>query len=818
MALFQDLHYALRRLAKSPGFTATAVIIMGLGIGANTAVFSIINGIFLRPQLPYKNPSETVRIYTLEPNSRRPSSISYPDFLDYRDHSDLFAASAATNDGILLNVITDGGPETFVGEACSAELFSILNIPPHLGRSFRPEEDQQGSNPVAMVSYATFLRWHGGNSSILGKTLLINGHPVTVVGVGPRGYRGTLGIISSDYWLSWGTAALVDPKRTPLQDRGFRDFYMFGRLKPDVPLEQARARLSALAAIHAREYPETNRDRRVTVIPATDIRIDPVIDRAILPVSAFLLIVVGLVLLVACSNLAGLLLMRASVMQKEIAVRLALGAGRGRLICQLLTESALLGVWGGMVGLAIAYVMATVLVSFKTPMPVSLAIDFKLDATVLAYTFLLSLLTGVLFGLTPALKASRCDLASTIKNDVPLLAVGRKRFALRDCLVALQVAVSLILLIGAGLFIRSIGYSQRVELGFESERAAIAAMDVSLGGNSDEDAGRAFLDRYRERVAALPGVESVALANRVPFGIWGIDTIPVRLPETGLSDDAALAQVDYCIVTAEYFSVMDVPVARGRNFNAEDSAGSPRSVIVSEAMAERFWGPREALGQTILLGRSGEPATVVGVARDSVVRSPRETPLPYLYLPFSQKYSPQIMVIARTLEEPVGMPALLRRELRILHSAIPLFEAKTMAEHLEVLVYGPRLAAIFLSAFGLLTLLLAGVGLYGLVAFSTLQRTREIGIRVALGATRRQVSGMILRRGIALTASGLAFGFPVAVLIMHPFSRMLADVSSADPATYMSVGLLLLGVAILASSLPARRAARTDPMGALRQG
>ncbi len=813
---FQDLRYALRRLRNSLGFTATAVIIMGLGIGANTAIFSIINGIFVHPPLPYRNPSETVRIYTLEPNSTRPSSISYPDYLDYRDRSDLFSAAAASNDGIFLNVLTKDVSETFVGEAFSAELFLILNASPHLGRAFRPEEDLPGSDPVVIISYEAFQRWHGGDPDILGKTLRINSHPVTVVGIGPRGFSGTLGIISSDYWLSWGTAALVDPQHTPLEDRGFRDFYMFGRLKPGVSIEQAQAGLSTLAANLAREYPDTNRDRRVSVLRATDIQIDPVLDRAILPISAFLLIVVGLVLMVACSNLAGLLLTRASVMQKEIAVRIALGASRGRLVGQLLTESALLGVLGGIVGLVLAYAMATALVSFKAPLPIVLTIDFKLDATVLAYTLLLSILTGIIFGLTPALKASRCDLAGIIKNEAELSAIGRKRFALRDFFVVVQVAVSLLLLIGAGLFIRSLGYSQRVELGFESERTAIAAMDVSLGGYTDESAGRAFLNQYKERIASLPGVVSVALANRVPFGIWGIDKIPIRLPGVLLEADSALPQVDFCIVTEEYFNVMDVPVVKGRNFDPNDVSSSPPVVIISKTMAEHFLGPGDVIGQKILLGRTGEPATIVGVARDTVVKSPRESPLPYLYVPFSQKYSPQIVVVVSTHGKPAGLPELFRRELRALDRNVPLFEAKTMEEHLRILTYGSRMTAIFLSAFGILTLVLASVGLYGLVAFSTLQRTREIGIRIALGASKQQVMGMVLRKGIGLTAVGLAFGLPIAVFIMQPLSRMLVDVSTTDPITFAAVALLLLGVAILASLLPARRAANTNPMKALR--
>jgi len=582
-----DLKYAFRCLLKSPGFTAIAVLIMGLGIGANTAIFSIVNGL-LFASLPYKDAASLVRIYTQTVESSRPDWLSYPDFLDYRDGSDLFSAMAAASDGEPLSIVTEEGSEFVIGEAFSAELFSMLDVPPVLGRSFLPEENEPGSELVAMVSYSVWQLKHGGDCDIIGKTLQVNGFPVTVVGVGPEGFQGSLVFITTDYWLSWGTADAIEPY-VRLDDRDSRNVRVFARLKPGVGLERAEAQLDTLAANLSREYPESGGERRALVIPATEVRIDPLFDKAAYPLSAFLMIIVGLVLVVACSNLAGLLLMRASSRQKEIAVRQALGAGRWRLVSLLLTESALLGILGGAVGLLIAFWTAGAILSYKPPLPIALTFNFQMDERVLTFNLLLSLATGVLFGLAPALKASRCDLVGTLKDEVPALGMGRKRFTLRNFFVVVQVAVSLVLLIGAGLFIRNLINWRQVDPGFETERAALAVVDVSRAGYDTEEKGRAFFKRYRENIASLPGVEAVAIASRVPLGLWGMDKTPVQLPDSEPGPEEEVPQVELTVISHDYFDALSIPVLRGRSFDTRDTESSRLVAVVSEAMARRYW-------------------------------------------------------------------------------------------------------------------------------------------------------------------------------------------------------------------------------------
>jgi len=817
-AIMQDLRYGLRFLASSPGFTAIAVLIMGLGIGANTAIFSILNSMMFR-SLPYRNPSEVVRIYNPVKEGFDVGWISYPEFRDFSDRPDLFSEVALTSDGKLLSIINDEGTEPAVGEFCSAEFFSLLEFSPTLGRMFRTEENEAGSELVVMISYSLWQKKYGGDPEILGQSIRINGHHVTVVGVGPPNFTGTLKIFTTDYWMPLGTEAVVSP--TNLESRDNRAFRMFARLKPGIGVEQARAQLSTIGANLAEEYPETNKDRRVMVYQADDVLLDPVVDRGLPLISLFLLIVVGLVLIVACSNLAGMLLMRASSRVKEVAIRLALGATRSRLMRQLLTESALLGILGGAAGLLIALWIASAFANIEVPLPAILTLDMRLDWRVLLYALVLSIATGILFGLAPALKASRRDLIRSIKDEAPTLGMERKYFTLRNFFVVTQVVVSIVLLISGGLVIRAIGRGQRIDPGFNTENTAVAAIDISLGGYEEEAPGRAFFERLSQRIASQPGVQTVALASRIPYGLWGDDLASrIRLPEQSPEENEELPIVHYAAVTSNYFDAMDISILQGRNFRNQDGPDSPRVVVVNETMAEQILGAANPIGRTIYLRRSGEEesAEVIGVARDTHMDlgSIRGESKPYFYRPFSQRYLELMIVVGRTSGSPNALPGIIRSELRELEPGIPVYEATTMTEHVRISFFVHRMTAYFLSCFGVLTMVLASIGLYGLVGYSVTQRTREVGIRIALGAERKQVVQMVMKQGIGLVFAGLVIGLPIGILLMKPLSNFLLGVPTYDFMTLAVVALILVAVAISASYIPARRAAKLDPMRALR--
>ncbi len=796
-----------------------AVVVIGLGIGATTAIFSIVNSMLFRP-IYCENTSEVVRIYTKDPETGRPRWNSYPDFQDLKKGTDLFTAVAAISDIFPFSLVSEGGAQTVLSNVFSSDFFPAMGIRPLLGRPFLPEDDVPGAaGPVVMVSHSTWKKRHGGDPDIVGKAIMLNGYSVTVVGVGPPGFKGVFIGILTEYWVSWGTAALINARHTDLEDRDGSECTIIARLKPGVSLDQTRSALNIVAARLAEEYPETNADMGLVVMNFSDVRMDPLVDRALYPLSGFLMTVVVLVLLVACSNLAGFLLMRAISRRKEITVRIALGAGRGRLITQLLTENILLGLMGGVFGLIIAFGIASAVASYKLPIPFSVSMDFSIDGTVLAFAMLLSIATGVLIGMVPALQSSRPDIVTALKDSDSLATVGRQRFTLRNIFIVAQVAVSVVLLIGAALFIRSLGYRRNVDLGFESDRQAITVINVAQGGYTDEESVSAFLDRYRERILTHPEIESVALTSRIPFGLFGAGaTTRVRLPEMDTGENEDIPEVQYAEVSPEYFTTLGIPMVRGNTFSMANAGMLLREVIVSEELAQRFWKGTNAIGQTLMVGSDSDARfmEVVGVAGNSRVASLREEPEPFLYLPFTGRYTMTTTLVARTSGDPAGLPELFRRELQALDRNVPVFDARTMSENLDIVFFLDRTAALYLSVFGMLAMVLASVGLYGTVAFSVTLRTREVGIRMALGADKGQVIRMVLGHGMRLVTVGIVIGLIISCLVMQVLSRLLMGVSPIDPIAFASVVLLLGTVTVLASYVPALRAAGMDPMVTLR--
>ncbi len=815
MDLFvQDLRYAVRRLRQAPGFTFVAVLIIGLGIGANTAIFSIVNAVLLRPQ-PFAQPDRLVNVYVSGSNGSAAATTSYPEYRALRERTDLFSGVASFDLQMASRATAEGSETAFV-EVVSANYWDVLGLTPSRGRGFRADEDRPGSSVVAVMGYQMWERRFGADPGVVGSTVRLDGVPVTIVGIGPRNYRGVVGALTTEFWIPTGSMAALTPElEGQLERRDMRSAWVRARLQPGVTVERARAGVEVLMAALAREFPASNAGRTALVVPAAGVRIYPAVDRALYPIAALLLVVVGLVLAIACSNLANLLLARATARQKEVALRLALGSSRGRLVRQLVTESGLLGLLGGALGLGLAALLVRAIVSFQPPIAVPLALDLHLDGRVLAFTAALALGTGLLFGLAPALKATRPDLVRGLRDEEHTVALGDHRFGLRNVLVVLQVAGSVVLLIGAGLFVRSLGHAQQIDPGFERDRAAILTVNLGLG-RMDSTRARQLLHDFADRIAATPGVRQVALTDRVPLG-FTVRTREITIPgvEPPAGHDAL--EVDYGVVGPGYFRTLGIPLVRGRGFEPADDQSSATVVVVSEAMARAYWGTVDVIGRRLRLdGATGPALEIVGVARDTKVRTLGEQPRPYLYGAFEQQYDDLVAVVAATDGDPTPVVDRMRREFRAAYPDVPIFDAQTMAEHLGLMLFLPRMAAGLLSIFGLLAVGLAAVGLYGVVAFAVARRTREIGVRIALGAASGQVMRLVLGRSMALVGVGLGVGLVLALVAARLLAGALYGLSPSDPiAIGGTIGFLAL-VAVLASYLPARRAARVDPLVAIK--
>jgi putative ABC transport system permease protein len=789
------------------------VAIIALGIGANTAIFSIVNAVLFRPQ-PYERAGELVNVYVGEGDGVF-ATTSYPEFREFRALSDLFAGTVAYEMAILTHT-TDDGADVWLGEYVSHDYWRVLGLHPFRGRAFGPADDVAGAPPVAIMSYQTWQRRYGRDPAIVGATIQLNGVPVTIVGIGPKDYGGVMVAMTSEVWLPYGSVHMVAPENAArLEQPGSRGTWVRARLRPGVTAAQAQAAIDVVMRRLEASWPESNAGHTALVTPTTDVRILPFVDRAIQPVAGLLMAVVGLLLAIACSNLVNLLLARAAGRGKEIAIRLAVGAGRARLVRQLLVESLLLAVLGGAAGLAIAFGLSRAIAAFRPPLPFPIALDLSLDGRVLAFTAVLSLVTGALVGLAPALRASRSALAQALKQDEPAFRAGGRRFSLRNTLVVAQVAVSMVLLVAAGLFVRGLGRAQHIDPGFETTNAAILTLNLDRKPQAEANA---VLHAYLERLAARPDVRGVALAERVPLA-FGFHTRDVVIPGFTPPDGEEETEVDYVSVGPGYFRVLRIPVLRGRDFTAGDDASAPPVAIVSQAMARKFWGTTDVVGRRIRMGDGeGETAEIVGVAQDTKVRTLGESPRPYLYAPAAQNDVGIVGVVAATAGDPTAVLAGMRRELRDVAPDVPVFLATTMPQHLGIMLFLPRMGAALLSLFGALAILLASIGLYGVIAFAVAQRTRELGVRLALGASAGLVVRMVVMEGMALAGVGCAVGLALSLLLTRLLRGALYGVSTTDPAALGAVVLVLGIVTGLASYLPARRAAAVDPILTLRSG
>jgi len=820
----KDVRYALRVLLKSPGFTLVAVTSIALGIGVNTTIFSLVNAVLLRP-VPVSHPETLVEIYTTSSDLQY-STSSYPDYLDLRRENAVFE-DVAGHSLMFAPVTRDGVSRAVIGEIVTANYFDLVGVEAELGRTFVPEEDAaEGARPVVVLSHGLWIRDYGADARAVGRTLGLRGIDYTIVGVMPASFTGVVPGFSPELWVPSAMAEEVEPVgvqssvpsagRTMLERRGRRWLFLTARLKPGVTLGEAQANVDVVMSRLAQTYPDTNRSRAGLVVARENLRIHPLVDGALMPGAALLLGVVGLVLLIACANVANMLLARGAARRREIAVRLAIGAGRRRLVRQLLTESLVLSGLGAAGGLALASVSTSLLIALQPPLPFTVQLDLGVDGRVFLFALAAAVVSGVVFGLAPALQGSATSLVTSLKDDGGLTDSSSGRFALRNVLVVGQVTVSMVLLVAAALFMRSLAAAHAVDTGVRVERIALAAVDLDML-RYPEARSRRFFEDLLARLRAMPGVEAAALTQREPLGL-NVNTSSIYVPGYQATPEDPAYAIDSTPVSPGYFETLGVPILRGRDFTDADDAGAPGVVVISQAMADRFWPGENPIGRRVYSrGPDGPAYEVVGVSADYKVRTVGEAPRPYVHFAHAQRFNPYAVVMVRARGKAADMIAPLRQALLAAEPNLVIMTIQPLSASVAATLFPARAAAVLVGTFGLLALALAAVGLYGVIAYSVSRRTREIGIRIALGAEPRSVLRLVLRQGLALVAMGVALGGAAAVWASRLVASSLYGGGAADPVAYLSAAALLAGVAAVANVVPALRAARVDPMVALRQ-
>jgi predicted permease len=805
---FQDLRFGGRTLVKSPGFTLVAVAALALGIGANTAIFSVVNAVLLRP-LPFKNPDQLVMIWENATHLGFPKNTPSPaNFLDWQRQSTVFTGMAALAQRNF-NLTGVGEPERLDGRRVSANLFDILGVRPRLGRGLQPQDDKPGTH-VVLLSDGLWQRRFGADPAIVGRAINLNGESFTVVGVMPPG-------IQLPGYSNWRDQLWV-PMAFPAEEAAARgDHYLevIARLKPGVTLEQARAEMDTIAARLAQQYPQENLRIGATVNPLHE-----EVVGEIRPALLILLGAVAFVLLIACANVANLLLARAAVRQKEIALRLALGATRSRLVRQLLAESILLAVLGGAVGLFLAFIGLDLLKQF-IPDGITQRDAIAIDGRVFGFTALVAIVTGFVFGLVPAAQASHFSLNEALKEGGRDSVGGGKGVRLRGLLVITEVAVSFVLLIGAGLLINSFFHLRNLDPGFRADHLLTAKIEMSETKYPDRAHRVPFLDEILRRVRVLPGVESVALAGNLPLTYNG-DSMAIAVE--GIPDPPPDQRLDviYRAVGPGYFHTMGIPLLQGRDFNDRDTTDERTyKVIVSEKLAEHYWPGQNPIGKRLKAGSTtseGPWREVVGVVKDVRQNDFIAQPKMQIYLSYRQlrDLAPNALVI-RTSVDPLSLANAVRNAIWAVDKDQPVSDIESMEHIVAGAVARQRFSMLLLGLFAGLALVLAAVGIYGVMSYSVTQRRREIGIRMALGAQKHDVLAMTLRQGLRLTFLGLAIGMTGALLLTRLMSALLFGVSATDPITFGAITLILAAVAVLASYIPALRSMKVDPVIALRQ-
>ncbi len=813
--LVQDLRYAIRNLLRQPGFSCVAVLSSVLGIGTCSTVFGIAN-FALFQSLAVPEPDRVVTV-TGSHQGQGGSTVSYPTVVDLRTRERTLESVGAMFPLVPGSFGGGVGARKTWGAIVTSNYFDVLGLGPHLGRTLAsPQEDQPGTPAVIVLSHHLWRNHFGGDPAILGKDIDFNGAKTTVIGVAPPGFRGHEVALVSDFWIPFGMVDRIPfPKggATLLQDRKSGWLFPIARLQPGVSPEQARADLSILAQQLQSQYPDIYKDRELHLEPAG--RVNPFLRRQMALFFAVLLTVAMLVLLIACANVANLLLARSTSRYREIATRLAIGAGRGRLVRQLLVESIFLATLGGVGGLVLAHWGTSLIGQFQLPIPLPLDLTVALDYRVVLFAAGLSVLTGIAFGLVPALRATRLDLTPALKSD-PVTVGGWRRFSLSHALVVVQVAVSTLLLIASGLFLRSLSSAENMDLGMRARNVLFLSVDPAPNGYSPERI-RVFFETLAARVGALHGVRSATYTNLLPLSL--ITASGRFTPEEKRNDPQKHGiSCQAVMVGPRYSETFEIPFLRGQDFGSERPDGEP-VVLVNEVFARKAFPGQDPVGKRVFQDQDG--FRILGVVATSKVRSIGEDPVPQVFQAVSQRIGKEDMPIGLTLVvktegPPANWIAAVKREVTALDPTLAVFDVKTMRAHLRNAMLLPRLAALMLGLCGGMGLLIATIGLYGVISFSVVRRTKEIGIRMALGARQSQVLGLVLRSGLLLTLLGSVIGLALAFGSMRVASSLLYGISPADPATYVVVPLLLAAAAAIATLLPARRAAKLDPLRTLR--
>jgi predicted permease len=820
--ILRDVRLGIRQFLRRPLFSAAAIASLALGTGLNTALFSIVNAVLFK-DTPVAQPDRLVEIYSSQSADFPQLTTSYPDYLSIREQADTLESVAAHAfvRGILGNV---DRPELVTGEAVSPNYFDVLGLVPESGRWFRADDNVPHGADVVVLSHQLWQRHFGGRDDVIGRTLELSGRPYTIVGIVRRDFPGTIPGLPAEFWVpvaaieqlefsgvQWTTDDDADGSR--LERRGTRWLFVKGRLAPGRSVEQARAQVETVFARLSAEFPNTNEKTTPSVLPASSIRFHPMLDRYVKAASAVLLTAVGLVLLIACANVANMMLARGTARRRELAIRSAIGASRGRLLGQLLTEGLVLAATGGALGVVFAWWAGRALSRMLTNMlPIPVGFDVSLDATVLAFAVLLSSVTAILFGLAPAWAASKPDLVPALKDTGSAGESTSGGLTLRDALVVGQLALSVVLLVAGALLTRGLLTARSTDLGFDPAPLSTVSFNLRMNGY-DLERATAFRQLALKELAALPGVRVASSASRLPLAP-DINMESIKVPGHHRADDEA-TPIDAVYVGADYLTTVGIPLLEGRAITEDDVIQKRKVAVVNRTLAQRYWPGKSAVGQQFHTGDFDQPLyEIVGVAGDHKVRSVGEDPTPYLHVPANP--SSAVSLVVRT-ELPAGTALpMLRRALLALEPEIVFTEDATASEVAETTLAPTRIGAMVIGGFGALALLLAAVGLYGVIAYSVSLRTREVGIRMALGAERNQVVSLVLKHGGRLALAGIGLGLVGAALLGRVLESLLYGVSAYDPLAYGMAAVILLVVATIANLAPALAASRIDPLIALR--